>query len=240
MSVKVLASVLTMPVLLVTLIGNGLVVAAIVKSKKLRERPGTYIVASLSLVDGIFMPISMGYDFLEKLSVGNEFCVYFATYFVILVYVSILHLLLLSVDRYIAVVFPLHYKSILTPRRCLYLLIVAWFLPIFSMIVVPFIYGEGNSSLFRGGLIGCSSTSEAQTPAHLKHLVINTILMFIVPFVTMLILNGKIAIISYKQAKKTIPVLHLTYTERRNKEKRMQEMKWAKTIGRILLIQRWC
>lgn len=238
----VLFDLLLIVVLLGCLIGNVLIVGAIVKSHRLRERPGTYIVCSLALVDGFFMPAAIVYQILLTLSIGLEACIYFATYITILTYVSILHLLLLSVDRFVAVVKPFHYEELLKPCRCVYLLISAWFLPVLSVSIVPlFIKGYVEGRSFRAGLVGCQSgvlnstnatmISNSISSAQQKHVTINSVLMVIFPFIAIIVLNSKIAYISYKQVKKNIPIGQLTQAEIQNNEKRVREMKWAKTIG---------
>lgn len=232
----IVESIFTIIVLFGCLFGNGCITAAIVKNPHLQDRPGTYIVASLALVDGVFIPVFMVYEFLRKINivVDLEYCEYFGSYITILVYVSILHLLLLSVDRYIAVFFPFRYQDILSKKRCVCLLAVAWFVPSFSLIVIPIIFAKQYSSNFRGGVTGCSNDSQAKaSPVHSMHIVINSIFMMVLPFIGMLVLNVRIAIISYKQAKRVIPVVGLSDREKRKKETLMKEMKWAKTIGKL-------
>lgn len=227
-----------------SLIGNGCVITAVARSEKLRERPGSYLAGSLAMIDGVLMPTAMviHITFLNASSaVSKSGCRFLSDYFIILIYIVIWHLFLMSSDRFIAVVYPLRGQIILSRRKVLYLLIPAWTVPVFSIGIVPLLLNTQEQGMsFRGKILGCTKSSStleyAGTPpkSHQLHVLFNTLLFVVLPFVAMLVLYGKLSSISLKQENKVganVAFGEMSTNERRVKAKKIKEMKWAKTVG---------
>ncbi|XP_057305315.1 uncharacterized protein LOC130642243 [Hydractinia symbiolongicarpus] len=127
---------------LVTSIGNALIVVVVVKDplRKLRS-PFLYFIVNLAISDLIVgvitMPISVYTHTIESLRIlGNDTVQVFHMSFFISVTASILNLIALSVDRYVAITFPLKYRKYLSWRRCWAISAGIW---LFSL-TVPFAY----------------------------------------------------------------------------------------------------
>ena len=109
---------------IVIALGNLMIVIAVVKDplKKLRS-PFNYFVANLAVADLIVgivsMPIGIYNHTLEYLKTKPDILkrVFTVTLFISLT-ASLLCLITLSVDRYVAITFPLKYRSNLTWKKC--------------------------------------------------------------------------------------------------------------------------
>ncbi|XP_031558072.1 trace amine-associated receptor 1-like [Actinia tenebrosa] len=231
-----------------SIIGNSCVITAVARSEKLRERPGSYLVGSLAILDGFLMPVAMAFHItLRNFSwTASEFvCNFLSDYLIILIYIVILHLFLMSWDRFISVVYPLHSQIILSRRKIVCLLIPAWIVPVFSMGVVPLLINTHEQGIsFRNKLLGCIDSSSSPSKVeltsskpHQLHLLFNTLLFVVGPFLVMLVLYGKLSLISSKQENKVganVVSSEITQNERRVKAKKTKEMKWAKTVGIVI------
>ena len=115
--------------------GNTLVILAVAKSKKLRTVTNLFIV-SLAFADlflGItILPFSTMLEVLQVWVFGRIWCVMYLAIDVWLCTASILNLVAISLDRYIAINYPMRYPSLMSRRRAKCLIAGVW---IFAFIV---------------------------------------------------------------------------------------------------------
>ena len=102
-------------VFVANLLGNICVCLAVTRVNSLRRRPVASIIASLALSDIASLSFTLFrlvwlYD--KKAACMNY--QYFPTILGALLYISSIHICLLSCDRFVAVVHPLRYKEIVT------------------------------------------------------------------------------------------------------------------------------
>lgn len=114
---------------LLAVVGNGLVIYLILASRKLRTSNNRFVL-SLAIADfcvGIFY-----YP-------GHAICHFVLTscnkmirddIAVLMIYSSVCNLCAMALDRYIAIVRPLHYMSLMTARQATILTTVAWMIPL--------------------------------------------------------------------------------------------------------------
>lgn len=107
-------------VILSAILGNSLVIVAVMRNRKLRTWTN-YFVVSLALADTLVALCAMSFNASQTLNEGrwlfdqvtcdlwNSLDVYFCT-------TSILHLCCISVDRYYAICKPLQYPLTMTAR----------------------------------------------------------------------------------------------------------------------------
>ncbi|KAL9975824.1 hypothetical protein ACROYT_G013029 [Oculina patagonica] len=216
-------------------LGNICVCLAISRARSLRQKPSSSILASLavsdfSLLSFLLFRLIWLYDF----EAANKACEHFLVLLGALSYVSICHICLLSCDRYIAIIYPLRYKAILTTTRVKLALLVSWGAPVISIVVLPLFYGDSDSAQFRTSIIGCSESTDEPSLLHKIHLVFNFTLFVAIPFVVLLLVYGHIAKISWFQSNRVEPGENLNPETAELRRKKRKDMKWMKTIVMVI------
>lgn len=114
-----------------TILLNTLVILAVARRQRLRTKSNTLLacLASTDLLTGLVLqPISIAVDVNRILGVG-QFCVLEKLYQIALSasgLSSSSHLILISIDRYIAIKHPLRYQEIVTGRRVKRAVVLVW------------------------------------------------------------------------------------------------------------------
>lgn len=129
-----------------TILGNSLVLMAVVMRRKLRTVSNMFIV-SLSLTDfllgSIVMIPSALQEIFEEWIFVQEYCAVWVSFDVMLSSASVLNVCLISIDRYISIITPLRYKTVMTFQKAFLMLVVAWTIAILSSFV-PIMAGFHN------------------------------------------------------------------------------------------------
>lgn len=116
---------------LAVVLGNSLVVAAVVTTRKLRTVTNIFIV-SLACADLLLgfavLPFSISIEVVDNWLWGDIWCSMWLAIDVWLCTASILSLCAISFDRYIAVTHPIRYPSIMSPYRGRILVSFVWIL----------------------------------------------------------------------------------------------------------------
>lgn len=116
-------------IILTAIVGNGLVVTAVMCFRRLRSVTN-YFVVSLAIADiavAIFvMPFSLIYEVYGQWQFGWVFCYFWISCDVTCCTASILHLCVISLDRYLAITSPLKYKSRISKRHAILAICVVW------------------------------------------------------------------------------------------------------------------
>lgn len=123
---------------LATVIGNVLVFVAVSLRKNLRTVSNMFIM-SLSVADflvgTVVMIPAMLNEIFDEWLFSKTFCSIWASFDVMLCSASILNVCLISLDRYLVIMRPLRYNTIMTNRRAIILLLMCWCLSIISSFV---------------------------------------------------------------------------------------------------------
>ncbi|XP_045124465.1 LOW QUALITY PROTEIN: allatostatin-A receptor-like [Portunus trituberculatus] len=131
-------------IVLVGLFGNTLVVIVIIANKQMRSTTN-YLIFSLAMADLLFIvfcvPFTASDYILPSWPFGSIWCqtVQYLTY--VTAYASVYTLLLLSLDRFLAVVHPITALSIRTERNALYAICCSWILILTSCIPLYLCHG---------------------------------------------------------------------------------------------------
>lgn len=112
------------------IVGNSLVIISVKKFEKLRGRVTNYFIVSLAFADIVVailvMPFNASQEITGKWLFGRAMCDIFNSNDVLFSTASILHLCCISVDRYIAINYPLQYDSKMTKRCACAMILTTW------------------------------------------------------------------------------------------------------------------
>jgi len=148
-------------VILVTLVGNILVILSVFKYKPLRIAQNFFLV-SLAVADltvAVFvLPFSVIYQVTGRWKFGTKLCKMWLTCDVFCCTASILHLCAIALDRYWAITDPLNYALKRTLKRVLIMIGGVWLLSV--TISSPPLFGWNDwNSILRNGTV-CELTIE--------------------------------------------------------------------------------
>uniref|UniRef100_A0A3Q4BPW6 G-protein coupled receptors family 1 profile domain-containing protein n=1 Tax=Mola mola TaxID=94237 RepID=A0A3Q4BPW6_MOLML len=119
--------------ILFAIVGNILVILAVVCNRHLRI-PTNYFIINLAIADLLLgttvLPVSATLEVLDYWVFGRIFCDIWAAVDVLCCTASIMSLCVISIDRYIGVRYPLQYPMIVTEKRALLAMLGVWILAI--------------------------------------------------------------------------------------------------------------
>lgn len=123
-------------IILMALIGNFVVVYSFIVSTKLRTSATNYFVVSLAISDlltsGLVMTFKVEYTLNSyKWKHGKFECGLYTTMYLLAVPSSVINLCAVTVDRYLVLRLPLHYASLMTPRRAVSIICCVWMYALF-------------------------------------------------------------------------------------------------------------
>ncbi|XP_047138732.1 dopamine D2-like receptor isoform X1 [Hydra vulgaris] len=126
-------------VLLTSFVGNSLVVVAALMSRQLRSKISTSFVVSLAFSDLTLSVTQIPFKILtQNFCFGNELCYFYIVFDVIGNVASILSLLLIAVDRFVAITMPFRYPKIINKLRGRVLIVTVWTFAIaWSFLAIP-------------------------------------------------------------------------------------------------------
>ncbi|XP_077992780.1 D(1) dopamine receptor-like [Glandiceps talaboti] len=117
--------------ILFTILGNTLVITSVFVYRRLRTNITNWFIVSLAISDllvAIFVMIWAAVNFLAGYWPFGKFCQVHMALDIMLSTASILNLCVISVDRYWAVMKPFQYQTMMTRRKALLMIIMAWIL----------------------------------------------------------------------------------------------------------------
>jgi len=227
------------PAIVANLFGNVCVCLAVARVRSLKQRPNTPFLASLAsavaLTDLSFSSFLLFrliwlYDF----EAASKVCEFFAMVICTHSLVTIIHICLLSYDRYVAIANPLRYRSIMTTKRVKRVLTAAWFAPLVGKIILPFSYRSNSSTQFRRSMIGCLDSAAENKPSliHITNIAFNITFLMALPLAVTVFVYIRIAKISWTLSSQLEPGEYLNPEKAELRRRRTKEMKWMKTIGK--------
>ena len=139
-----------------TILLNALVIFAVATRRRLRNN-STILLASLAgadLLTGlVVLPFAFAID-LKRLLGFDSFCLLekaFTVTLAMVTYASISHIVMISIDRFIAIKYPLRYQEIVTETRILISIVLAWgftLLVTINELVLALIDGDSVYSIY--------------------------------------------------------------------------------------------
>ena len=189
---------------IVALLGSYFVLRAFHKFRNLRTASNNILV-SLSIADGL-LAIPLILDIIHLcLKYSVRHCPrilkeVYGTITLFLLSVIVLHLTLLSSERFIAIKFALRYQAIVTKRRARNVSIAMWLWALFVTVAVPEILQKATGKDLRKVHRQIKADIDTCEVLHIRwHLVFQAASMFLVPLLIILCSYTYIFIVSYKQ-----------------------------------------
>nr|XP_014433198.1 olfactory receptor 14J1-like [Pelodiscus sinensis] len=128
-ALQVLHFVVFLMLYLAALMGNLLIISAIVLNRRLHT-PMYFFLGNLSILDlgsiSATVPKSMVISLLNTRSISYPACVTQVSLFVVFASTDLALLTIMSYDRYVAICLPLHYERVMNRRACVHMATGAW------------------------------------------------------------------------------------------------------------------
>ncbi|XP_030638270.1 trace amine-associated receptor 4-like, partial [Chanos chanos] len=221
---------------LMTVCGNLLVIISISHFKQLHS-PTNFIILSLALVDCslgcLVMPFSMIRSVDGCWYLGKHFCKVHSSLDMMLCSTSIMHLCLVSVDRYWAICQPLQYRTKVTTVRVTVYIVIIWLISfVFSFgIVLTDLNSMGLEMLTNPCIGSCILICNKEWG------IIASLVTFFIPGIIMICLYVKIFHVARKHARVMNERLAtVTCNELKNQTTEQRERKAAKTLALVVIV----
>uniref|UniRef100_A0A3Q2QPT6 Histamine H2 receptor n=1 Tax=Fundulus heteroclitus TaxID=8078 RepID=A0A3Q2QPT6_FUNHE len=203
---KVMLGVILSLLILLTVGGNVLVCLAVCASRRLRCLTNCFIV-SLAVTDLLLGLLVLPFSALLQLSdewpLGPVFCNFYISMDVMLCTASILTLLAISVDRYMAVTMPLRYTSLVLPWRVAVALVSVWTVSVaVSFLPIQMGWNTVNGTVQNHG--PWASERRCRFELNRPYVLTDSLLTFYLPLLAMCWTYLQILRIARAQAKRII------------------------------------
>uniref|UniRef100_A0A1A7WR65 Histamine H2 receptor n=1 Tax=Iconisemion striatum TaxID=60296 RepID=A0A1A7WR65_9TELE len=218
---KVTLGVILSLLILLTVGGNVLVCLAVCASRRLRCLTNCFIV-SLAVTDLLLgllvLPFSALLLLNDEWPLGPFFCNFYISMDVMLCTASILTLLAISVDRYLAVTMPLRYASLVLPWRVAVALVSVWTVSVaVSFLPIQMGWNTVNGTVQNHG--PWASARRCRFELNRPYVLTDSLLTFYLPLGAMCWTYLQILRIARSQAKRIIstrPICITSYNVRNN------------------------
>uniref|UniRef100_A0A1A9WA30 G-protein coupled receptors family 1 profile domain-containing protein n=1 Tax=Glossina brevipalpis TaxID=37001 RepID=A0A1A9WA30_9MUSC len=181
--------------ILITIIGNVFVIAAIILERNL-QNVANYLVVSLAVADlfvaCLVMPLGAVYEISKGWILGPELCDIWTSCDVLCCTASILHLVAIAADRYWTVT-NIDYHNLRTPRRIFCMIFTVWFFAVIVSLAPQFGWKDPE-------YMDRIEKEKCMVSQDVAYQIFATCCSFYVPLLVILVLYWKI----YKIARKRI------------------------------------
>ncbi|XP_035664516.1 D(4) dopamine receptor-like [Branchiostoma floridae] len=190
---------LSIPLIAGTVFGNCLVIMAVYRERNLRSITN-YFIVSLAVTDALMavlvMPLAVYFEVMQMWTMGFVMCDVFVTFDVMFCTASIFNLVAISIDRFYAVTWPVHYAKHKSKSRPIITVSIVWLLS-FS-ISCPLLFGVNNPDvgIRQPGTCGLENGD---------YVIYSSVCSFFIPCTVMLVLYYKILKKIKERTKKLAP-----------------------------------
>ncbi|MBN3322318.1 TA13C protein, partial [Atractosteus spatula] len=223
---------------MLTVCGNLMVIISISHFKQLHT-PTNLLLLSLAVADFLIGLIVMPLQMIRYIETcwyfGITFCVFFYAVVTLLSVVSLSNIVLISIDRYLAVCDPLQYSNKITLNIMCMCIILSWS---FSVCYVAIMFSMNfkrseNRNTCRGDCFFEMSGA---------WVIVDTLICFILPYPVMIVLYMKIFIVAKRHAQiiRSVPGQQNCRDGSNSKISKRSERKAAKTLGIIISVHLLC
>ncbi|XP_039605598.1 trace amine-associated receptor 1-like [Polypterus senegalus] len=229
-------------IIVVTVCGNLLVVVTISHFRQLHT-PTNYLILSLALVDLLLgcclMPPLMARIAESCWYFGELLCKFHHSSSIMLGTASIIHLCLISVDRYFAVCHPLRYKNIITNLITLIFIVFTWVLSAVLGFIIIFL--ELNIKGIEDQYINTKCVGSCNLMLNEVSGLLSSLFSFYLPGAVMICIYIKIFSVASRQARAIRDEGHQSHKEQKKwAASNRRETKAAKTLAIVVGVFIFC
>lgn len=187
-------------IIILTIGGNILVVLSPIVSKRLRTVT-YYFLVSLAIADLLLgitvLPWSAIYTISSEWPFSTVFCNIYISCDVMFCTASILHLLVISLERYFAITRPYAYQRKMNHRKATTIIIVVWVVSL-GVSFLPLHLGWNTAD---GSVQNYNDPTQCILVWNKPYALFDGVLLFFLPLILMVFVYVRIVSIAYKQAK---------------------------------------
>uniref|UniRef100_A0A3Q3QM36 G-protein coupled receptors family 1 profile domain-containing protein n=1 Tax=Monopterus albus TaxID=43700 RepID=A0A3Q3QM36_MONAL len=188
------------------------------------------VIISISHFKQLHTPTNLLILSLAVWSLGDIMCLLYCLLDYIITFSSIGAMVLISVDRYVAICDPLHYSTKVTPERVRICVSVCWFFSLFCFIVLF------KDNLNQPGRYN-SCVGECVIVLNLTERVANLILSFVIPITVIILLYIRVFVVAVSQARAMKShIAAVTLKSSVSVSAKKSELKAARTLGVVIVV----
>ncbi|XP_072174688.1 trace amine-associated receptor 1-like [Diadema setosum] len=227
------------PVVVCSVVGNSLVVFAIYRHHRLWT-PTFFIIASLAVADFfnglVGIPLYLYFNLSSATRCESFEELVFTAPLVAVTSVSIFHITIVSVDRYIAVTRPLRYATLVTTRRVQVVIVFSWISV--GTYLLTYLYVLHDSKI--AVMISIKCPGRYFEDPFLRALHLGTLINLSIALFTVAAINVRILHIVFKQSRVIFQANEAFGRNQENRELLIKNFKAAQTISIVVFIYVMC
>ncbi|XP_070762023.1 trace amine-associated receptor 13c-like [Enoplosus armatus] len=221
--------------MLVTILGNSVVIVSIGHFKQLHN-PTNVLILSLALVDLLVGVIVMPFSAIRTIHgcwfYGDAFCLLHSSFDVFFTTLSIFHLICIAVDRQQAICNPLHYSTKITMSLAWIMVCVSWALA--AVYSYGLLYSKANIAGLEDYIASINCLGSCNLLFNPLWGILDSVICFFFPCTVMVSLYTKIFIVAKEHVRKIGDMSNCSDDKGRGGFVKQSEHKAAKTLGIVL------
>ncbi|XP_078145739.1 trace amine-associated receptor 13c-like [Centroberyx gerrardi] len=223
--------------MLVTVVGNSVVIVSIAHFKQL-QNPTNVLILSLAAADLLLGVTVMPFSALRAVRgcwlYGDAFCLLHSSFDMFLTSVSIFHLICIAVDRHEAVCNPLHYSRNITMSVACLMVFASWALA--ALFSYGLLYSKANVAGLEEYLASIYCLGSCNLLFNTLWGTLDTLIVFFFPCTVMVGLYTKIFFVAKEHVRKIEDISQCISSNDRGRGGliKRSEQKAAKTLGIVV------